>query len=283
MNRIEFMTELAALLQDVPVEERREAMQYYNDYFDDAGEENEEQVISELGSPAKVAATIKADLGSQAGDYAEYSENGYTDSRFDQKEMPAGRDYQRKEEKEPPKTSRALKIVLIIAIILVGAPVLIPLGVGITLAVLGCIIALFCAFIALVIASVAVAIAGIVVFCVGIATLIPELAVGLALVGTGLILTVLGVIATVASVKLCLVVFRGSVEESYGSAAGRFKERRWHKYEKGMEDILDSMRGNGSDWLCVLCDRQGAGCYDRYDRRTLSAWHRGVFPQLYGG
>ena len=46
MNRIEFMTELAALLQDVPVEERREAMQYYNDYFDDAGEENEEQVIS---------------------------------------------------------------------------------------------------------------------------------------------------------------------------------------------------------------------------------------------
>ena len=127
MNRIEFMTELAALLQDVPVEERREAMQYYNDYFDDAGEENEEQVISELGNPAKVAATIKADLGSQAGDYAEYSENGYTDSRFDQKEMPAGRDYQRKEEKEPPKTSRALKIVLIIAIILVGAPVLIPM------------------------------------------------------------------------------------------------------------------------------------------------------------
>ncbi len=209
MNRIEFMTELAALLQDVPVEERREAMQYYNDYFDDAGEENEEQVISELGSPAKVAATIKADLGSQAGDYTEYSENGYTDSRFDQKEMPAGRAYQRKEEKEPPKTSRALKIVLIIAIILVGAPVLIPLGVGITLAVLGCVIALFCAFIALVVASVAVAIVGIVVFGVGIATLIPELAVGLALVGTGLILTVLGVIATVASVKLCLVVFPG--------------------------------------------------------------------------
>ena len=35
MNRIGFMTQLAALLQDVPVEERREAMQYYNDYFDD--------------------------------------------------------------------------------------------------------------------------------------------------------------------------------------------------------------------------------------------------------
>ena len=41
MNRIEFMTELAALLQDVPEEERRDAMQFYNDYFDDAGEDKE--------------------------------------------------------------------------------------------------------------------------------------------------------------------------------------------------------------------------------------------------
>ena len=39
MNRIGFMTQLAALLQDVSVEERREAMQYYNYYFDDAGAE----------------------------------------------------------------------------------------------------------------------------------------------------------------------------------------------------------------------------------------------------
>ncbi|MDE6939061.1 MAG: DUF1700 domain-containing protein, partial [Lachnospiraceae bacterium] len=64
MNRIEFMTELAALLQDVPEEERRDAMKFYNDYFDDAGEENEQQVIAELENPAKVAATIKEDLGS---------------------------------------------------------------------------------------------------------------------------------------------------------------------------------------------------------------------------
>ena len=43
MNRIEFMTELASLLQDIPVEERKDAMQYYNDYFDDAGEDHGEE------------------------------------------------------------------------------------------------------------------------------------------------------------------------------------------------------------------------------------------------
>ena len=62
MNRIEFMLELAALLQDVPVEERTDAMQYYNDYFDAAGEENEQKVISELESPKKVAEKLKAGL-----------------------------------------------------------------------------------------------------------------------------------------------------------------------------------------------------------------------------
>ena len=81
MNRIEFMTELASLLQDVPVEERKEAMQYYNDYFDDAGEENEQQVIEELGEPATVAANIKADLRGDFQDAGEYTENGYTDAR----------------------------------------------------------------------------------------------------------------------------------------------------------------------------------------------------------
>ena len=54
MNRIEYMTKLASLLQDIPEVERRDAMKYYNDYFDEAGEENEEQVIREFGAPEEV-------------------------------------------------------------------------------------------------------------------------------------------------------------------------------------------------------------------------------------
>ena len=33
MNRVEYMTRLASMLQDIPVEERQEAMKYYNDYL----------------------------------------------------------------------------------------------------------------------------------------------------------------------------------------------------------------------------------------------------------
>ena len=62
MNRTEFMRQLERLLQNIPEAERAEALQYYNDYFDDAGVESEKEVIDALGNPAKVAENIKRDL-----------------------------------------------------------------------------------------------------------------------------------------------------------------------------------------------------------------------------
>ncbi len=53
MNRIEFMETLSRLLLDIPEEDRIDALKYYNDYFDDAGSENEQNVIEELESPEK--------------------------------------------------------------------------------------------------------------------------------------------------------------------------------------------------------------------------------------
>lgn len=62
MNRAQFMEQLEKLLSDISEEERQEALDYYESYFDDAGEDQEANVIRELGSPGKVAAIIKADL-----------------------------------------------------------------------------------------------------------------------------------------------------------------------------------------------------------------------------
>ena len=62
MTRDAFMRELEYLLQDVQDDEKEEALQYYRDYIDEAGPENEEQVIREFGSPERVAAIIRSDL-----------------------------------------------------------------------------------------------------------------------------------------------------------------------------------------------------------------------------
>lgn len=62
MNRVDFMDQLERLLQGIAPAERDEALQYYNGYFDDAGKENEREVIEALGNPARVAENIKRDL-----------------------------------------------------------------------------------------------------------------------------------------------------------------------------------------------------------------------------
>ena len=80
MNRAEFMRRLTELLGDVAPTEREEAIQYYNDYFDDAGEENESGVIASLGTPEELARTIKAGLndGGNSGEFTESGFSGYT-------------------------------------------------------------------------------------------------------------------------------------------------------------------------------------------------------------
>lgn len=62
MSRAEYMRQLESLLQNITPSERESALEYYNDYFDDAGEENEQEVIKALGTPAKVAQSIKEEL-----------------------------------------------------------------------------------------------------------------------------------------------------------------------------------------------------------------------------
>ena len=68
MTREEFLQRLdKALLAQVTEEERTEAIQFYEEYFSEAGPEQEEAVLAELGSPEKVAAIIKANVpGSRA-------------------------------------------------------------------------------------------------------------------------------------------------------------------------------------------------------------------------
>ena len=76
MNRNEFMRELELLLADLSQTEKEEALEYYNNYFEDAGPENEEMVIKELGSPAQVAQSIKRDLRADTVESSAKAEDG---------------------------------------------------------------------------------------------------------------------------------------------------------------------------------------------------------------
>lgn len=76
MGKDYFLRELEYLLMDLPEEERQEALQYYRDYFEEAGPQQEESIVAQLGSPAKVAAELKGSL-SGTDEEGEFSERGY--------------------------------------------------------------------------------------------------------------------------------------------------------------------------------------------------------------
>lgn len=67
MTRTGFMKQLQVLLSDISENEREEALQYYHDYFDDAGPEEEARILRELGSPEQVARKIKRSVRRRFG------------------------------------------------------------------------------------------------------------------------------------------------------------------------------------------------------------------------
>ncbi|MGT2800177.1 DUF1700 domain-containing protein [Streptococcus marmotae] len=58
MTRNDYITQLQKYLKRLPAEDYQDAMEHFNEYFDEAGLENEAQVIAELGSPKQAAREI---------------------------------------------------------------------------------------------------------------------------------------------------------------------------------------------------------------------------------
>lgn len=65
------------MLSDLPTAEREEAIQYYEDYLNDAGVENEEEVLAALGTPEELAASIREGLKEGNEQQGEFSEKGF--------------------------------------------------------------------------------------------------------------------------------------------------------------------------------------------------------------
>jgi hypothetical protein len=73
MTRAQFMQELRERLDRLSPAEKNAALSYYEEYFDEAGSDREQEVIRELGSPASVASRILADHAIKAARQAPYN------------------------------------------------------------------------------------------------------------------------------------------------------------------------------------------------------------------
>lgn len=171
MNRQEFMKQLAELLRDIPANERRDALNYYENYFEDAGAENEGSIIEELESPQKVATTIKKDLfGENYGAYVYMNQ-------------------EQKENESKKEEDKTLRNVLIVIAVVVTCPLWLAAAaalMGIILGLLGVVFGFAVAVIAVVGAFL---LAGCILIGVGIVKVFAGFpAVGLIVIGVGMLL-----------------------------------------------------------------------------------------------
>lgn len=190
MNRAQFMEQLEKLLSDISEEERREALDYYESYFDEAGEDQESAVIQELGSPGKVAAIIKADLRERDFRYGEYTERDYYDEREREPgEMPVKRNSR-------SRRGRGTLTLIIILLIFLA-----PFLTGTIKGALGLIVAIIFLPFLVIIAGGAVVIGlligGVVTLFAGIGVCVADPAVGVMSMGIGCILTAAGLLGMV--------------------------------------------------------------------------------------
>lgn len=181
MNRIEFLERLEKLLLDIPYMERREALDYYAEYFEDA-EKDDEEVIRTLGSPEEAAHNIREELAGKelsevvkepsqdAASEAHYNTGDYT-ANAEGNTNSSGYNTNGTDRNTNNKDKKQLEGWQI-ALIIVGAVVLFPVYGGIIVgglgACLGVIAGFFGIILGLMAASVGLAVASVVVLIIAI-------------------------------------------------------------------------------------------------------------------
>lgn len=172
MTRVEFMKELRERLDRLPPGDREEALAYYEEYFDEAGPDREQDVIRELGSPASVASRI-------------YAERAVKAARA-----------------SPHNPGKGLSAIWFILLAIFAAPIALPA----IAALIGLVVAILATVFGIGVAAVALLAGGLVTFISGFVGLFSMPATALVMFGTAFILWGIGkIIFSILSIMISIM------------------------------------------------------------------------------
>ncbi|HJC92588.1 MAG TPA: DUF1700 domain-containing protein [Candidatus Mediterraneibacter excrementigallinarum] len=172
MTKTEYMKVLSKKLRRLPKEDYERAVEYFEEYFADAGPENEQKAIEDLGTPEEAARELIMDLAEENAD-------------------------------KPPKTvKRGMRAIWIGILGICAAPIALPLALVFIILIACAFLVVFCVLLCIVIAGVSVAAGGIISAIAGAAVLFQSFADGLCNLGFGLGCFGAGLLFTYGSVLL---------------------------------------------------------------------------------
>lgn len=236
MRKYEFLSILAEGLKDASIEERAAAMQYYNEYIDEAGPEREEEVIAELGSPNKIAGDIIAASGAMATtgfvppkrsekpepivlpDVApQYNQ---TSGGHPYEEMQPSRSWDSNHTGYDEKNMRIARIILVVLVVLLVIPII---G-GLLGVVGGLIAALVCIFIVPFVLGLALSAGGIVTIVTSALLTASSVGSGILGIGVGIVIFALGGLCFTGATRLLGKTLPKTIRAVAAAVGGLFKK-----------------------------------------------------------
>lgn len=190
MSKEEYLAQLEQNLRKLPEVERVEAMQYYREYLEEAGESADE-VMEKLGSPKTVANDIIRECAVKTLAV-----------------VGQGTDHSKSQENTQKKKNSTATNIWLIVLGIFAAPIAFPLAVAVVSVLFALLISLGAVCFSVAVVDVCFFIAGIVSFVVGICLATASPITMLFFVGSGLFLVGFGIIAVILTVEIIKLLIK---------------------------------------------------------------------------
>jgi len=191
MNKEEYIKGLKERLHKLPKEEVEHAITYYEEYFDEGGNENEEKVIEELGSVAEVASQIIANFAIKGADDKDKS------------------------------SKKGLSMIWIVILAIIASPIALPLALTVVVLIVTLIITLIIFILSLYIIGISLIFSGIINMISGIVMIFEHIQTAIFLIGCALFSLGTGATIFIGSIKLS-----GKCFSKLAGKMGKFLLRR---------------------------------------------------------
>ena len=212
MTRQEYMEQLKKYLKRLPKEDYENAIEYFSEYFDEAGLQKEQQVMKELGEPKEAARELLLNLLQES---VENDQDIVEEKAAVQPEAASG-----------GKKRSPGKIILLAILVLCASPVSLALLVGVLAVLLAVVITATAVIFSLGITSIAATAGGIVTVGFGATLVLKSAAAACMMIGGGFLMAGIGILAGVLTIYICKGCANG-----IGRLVNRFVRKKVRKDE----------------------------------------------------
>lgn len=206
------MEQLKKYLKRLPKEDYENAIEYFSEYFDEAGLQKEQQVMKELGEPKEAARELLLNLLQES---VENDQDIVEEKAAVQPEAASG-----------GKKRSPGKIILLAILVLCASPVSLALLVGVLAVLLAVVITATAVIFSLGITSIAATAGGIVTVGFGATLVLKSAAAACMMIGGGFLMAGIGILAGVLTIYICKWCANG-----IGRLVNRFVRKKVRKDE----------------------------------------------------